>query len=60
MLIDVDNEIMCNCGNKLSIIDEEQRGSILHIKVDPCEKCLQDAYDEGYKDGYEVAKEEDK
>ncbi len=47
MQIELDIEITCDCGSKLSILDEEQRGGVLYIKVYPCDTCMDAAYDQG-------------
>lgn len=49
--IKVDIEAVCECGNQLTIHQDTWSGN---IKVDPCEKCKQEAYDEGLNDGAEL------
>lgn len=41
-----------NCGNELKIEEFKlDSGNDLIIKVEPCEHCLEEAYDEGKSDG---------
>jgi hypothetical protein len=45
----IDFEVYCECGNMLSSTTD-RRGN---VEVEPCDKCMQEKYDEGYKDGRE-------
>jgi len=55
----VEFEVYCSCGNGLcgQTTDggENKWGS--YITVEPCEKCLDQKYDEGHEDGYEEGSE---
>jgi len=56
--VDVNIEVWCSCGEGLCGQTRAQRGS---FTVEPCEKCLENArqegYDEGHEDGYLAAVE---
>ena len=42
-----------NCGECLKATFEEAKGAIPGLfKVAPCEKCLNDSYEEGMEDAY--------
>jgi len=43
-------EVYCSCGNGLCR-QTDVKGSKVYIE--PCEKCLQKAKDEGYESGYD-------
>lgn len=45
----IEFEIWCSCGEGLCNQATEIRGG---ISVEPCEKCIERARDEGYNDGY--------
>jgi len=45
--IKVDIEASCTCGKNLTVEQDTWTGS---IKVEPCEKCLEEKYSEGYRD----------
>ena len=45
----IEFEVWCSCGNGLCNQTTEVRGGIC---VEPCEKCLEKARDEGYDNGY--------
>ena len=56
--ISVNIEVWCSeCGK--GICDLVSQGNkVGHITVEPCPKCLDVAYKEGYDEGYKTAKEE--
>ena len=52
-LIETEIEVYCSCGNGLcgqSKVANNRRGQA--ITVEPCQKCLDAAKEEGAKDGY--------
>lgn len=52
--IDLEIEVWCSCGEGLcnqSTGGSGRRGP--HITVEPCEKCLSRARNDGYDEGYE-------
>lgn len=44
-------EVWCSCGQGLCSQCEDVKGG---ISVEPCEKCLKKARDEGYDDGHDT------
>ena len=59
---EVDIEVFCaNCGaglcNKTSSGRTKRRGQAF-FEVEPCEKCIDRKYDEGYGDGYAQAEKD--
>lgn len=44
----IEFEVYCECGEPLNC--KEVRGG---IEVEPCPKCLEDSYEEGYSKGEE-------
>lgn len=46
--VSIDFEVWCSCGNGLCAQSQNKRGG---IQVEPCERCLKDAWDEGYSEG---------
>lgn len=52
-------EVFCSCGNGLcnNTIEGANRHS-QYITVEPCEKCLNIAREEGYEEGYEECQKE--
>ena len=53
--IEVELEVWCSCGNGLCNQSSVKTGRYLGITVEPCEKCLAAARE----DGYEKARVED-
>ena len=56
---DVDFEVICaDCGaglcNKSDVRSSRSRG-MPQVTVEPCEKCLAEAKDKGYDEGYKQA-----
>ena len=56
---DVEFEVYCSCGEGLcgQSTGTNSRGS-LYVTVEPCEKCVENAKDDGYNEGYEKATKE--
>jgi len=53
--VKVEIDLECKCGNGLDVkVDKWGTGLI----ITPCEKCLREARDEGYHEGYTEAEEE--
>ena len=42
-------EVWCSCGNGLCNHTRDRKGG---IEVEPCEKCLEKAREEGKEEGY--------
>lgn len=42
-------EVWCSCGNGLCNQTKDTKGGII---VEPCEKCLDNAFEKGRNDGY--------
>ena len=53
--IDVDFEIWCSCGEGLCNQTSNKKGG---IEVEPCQKCLDEAEEKGYKEGYDKGYED--
>jgi len=51
----IEFEVWCSCGNGLCNQTTNVRGG---VEVEPCEKCLERAKDEGYNEGYEAKDKE--
>jgi hypothetical protein len=50
--IDVEFEVFCSCGNGLcnqTTVEYKHGGQ--RVIIEPCDKCLQNAMDEGYAEG---------
>ena len=45
----IEFEIWCSCGNGLCNQTENIKGG---IEIDPCKKCIEQARNEGYDQGY--------
>ena len=45
----IEFEVWCSCGNGLCNQTKEVKGG---IQVEPCEKCLESAREEGREEGY--------
>jgi len=57
--INIDVDIWCSCGNGLCSQTQVQYGrGDPGLIVEPCEKCLADARDAGFREGYDSALEE--
>ena len=57
-LVEVELEIWCTCGEGLC--GQSYSHDTGRLEVEPCEKCLNIKYQEGYDDGYnEGLNEED-
>lgn len=52
----VEFEVWCSCGEGLCNQSTDVKGG---IKVEPCEKCLSVARDEGHDEGYNERDKED-
>ena len=48
-LIEIEFEVWCSCGNGLCNQTRDRKGG---IEVEPCEKCLEKAREEGKEEGY--------
>jgi len=54
--ITFDIGVVCErCGNDLSALYDERKGNLI---VEPCDKCLNEADDEGYDRGYDTRDKE--
>jgi len=51
----VDFEVWCSCGEGLCR-QSDTKG--FNVTIEPCQKCIGQAYDEGYEKGYETCKED--
>ena len=53
-LLELEFEVFCSCGNGLCNNTTEGRNRYSqYITVEPCEKCLDVAREEGHEEGYE-------
>lgn len=52
---EIDFEVFCSCGAGLcsQSTTEERRGS-WRVIVEPCSRCLDQAHNDGYDEGYEA------
>jgi len=59
-IIDIEFEVYCSCGEELCSQTTTGRNSkgYPYFDIEPCEKCLKKAEDEGYKKSYEEGYEE--
>lgn len=51
----IEFEVWCKCGSGLYHQCKEEKGGII---VEPCESCLNFAYDDGFSDGHEQGYDE--
>lgn len=58
--IEAEFEVYCTCGNGLCGNTTTSKSTLggPAIEVEPCEKCLSRANDEGYEEGLKEAEEE--
>lgn len=60
--VEVAFDVYCSCGAPLcpqcTTTDHQRHGSGRSLTVEPCQKCLGDARDNGYDAGYDVARKE--
>ena len=60
-LLDLEFDVYCSCGERLCnqcIIGlTTHYRSTPSVTVEPCDKCLSNAYDQGYKEGYYIGYE---
>ena len=51
--------ICAECGDGLDIVEEEDASTrysaTIKIKVNPCERCMDGKYNDGYTEGQEVS-----
>ena len=57
--ITIDIEVWCSCGEGLCHQSSEHAGNRTGIDVEPCEKCINAARQEGHDEGYTERKEEE-
>lgn len=51
--VTIDVDVYCTCGNVLQAESKEGYHGAKEFHVEPCEKCLDAAKDEGDDEGYE-------
>lgn len=57
--LNIDFEVWCSCGNSLcNQASTNNSGKSPSVTIEPCEKCINSARDEGYDDGYEQGLDE--
>ena len=54
--VEAEFEIYCTCGAGLCFNVTEDRNN--KVVMSPCEKCIESAKDEGYREGYDQAEKD--
>jgi len=54
-ILEVEFDVYCSCGNPLcnqtEIVESKYKKGLSQVVIEPCERCLEKARDEGYDEG---------